>query len=270
MVKQVKQVAPSKNYTEETLRFAAKGLSKKQGGLNKGDVKLAVLELYEALEDDWRVPLELQVNDKSGDVLREMLKELLESWDAKGAEEERLAGMKKIRILMLGLDAAGKTTILFNLKLGLGTELRTIPTIGFKCETVEYKNISLELWDVGGKKRIRPLWRHYYHNTRGCGGSGPPQGLIFVVASNDKDRVGEARDELHRLLSEDELREAIVLVFANPVADKEDLPNAMSVAEVTDKLGLHSLQNHKWHIQGTCATSGEGLFEGLDWLAARV
>ena len=78
--------------------------------------------------------------------------------------------------------------------------------------------------------------------------------------SNDRDRSGEAHDELHRMLSEDELREAVVLVFAN----KQDLPNAMSVAEVTDKLGLHSLRNRKWYIQATCATSGEGLFEGLD------
>ena len=113
---------------------------------------------------------------------------------------------------------------------------------------LRYKNISFTVWDVGGQDKIRPLWRHYYQNT---------QGLIFVVDSNDKDRVGEAHDELHRMLSEDELREAIVLVFAN----KQDLPNAMSVAEVTDKLGLHSLRNRKWYIQATCATSGEGLFE---------
>jgi ADP-ribosylation factor protein 1 len=167
----------------------------------------------------------------------------------------RLVGKKEMRILMVGLDAAGKTTILYKLKLG--EIVTTIPTIGFNVETVEYKNISFTVWDVGGQDKIRPLWRHYYQNT---------QGLIFVVDSNDKDRVGEAHDELHRMLSEDELREAIVLVFAN----KQDLPNAMSVAEVTDKLGLHSLQNRKWYIQATCATSGEGLFEGLDWLSANI
>ena len=167
----------------------------------------------------------------------------------------KLFGKKDVRILMVGLDAAGKTTILYKLKLG--EIVTTIPTIGFNVETVEYKNISFTVWDVGGQDKIRPLWRHYYQNT---------QGLIFVVDSNDKDRVGEAHDELHRMLSEDELREAIVLVFAN----KQDLPNAMSVAEVTDKLGLHSLRNRKWYIQATCATSGEGLFEGLDWLSANT
>ena len=83
--------------------------------------------------------------------------------------------------------------VLFNLK-------------GFNVETVEYKNISFTVWDVGGQDKIRPLWRHYFQNT---------QGLIFVVDSNDRERVGEARDELHRMLQEDELRDAVLLIFAN-------------------------------------------------------
>ena len=92
------------------------------------------------------------------------------------------------------------------------------------------------------------------------------QGVIFVVDSNDRDRVGEARDELHRMLNEDELREAILLVFAN----KQDLPNAMNAAEITDKLGLHSLRQRGWYIQSTCATTGDGLYEGLDWLSSSL
>jgi ADP-ribosylation factor protein 1 len=102
--------------------------------------------------------------------------------------------------------------------------------------------------------QIRPLWRHYFQNT---------QGLIFVVDSNDRDRVGEARDEMQRMVNEDELRDAVLLVFAN----KQDLPHAMTAAEITDKLGLHSLRQRNWYIQSTCATSGEGLYEGLDWLS---
>ncbi|KAF8408253.1 hypothetical protein HHK36_007401 [Tetracentron sinense] len=128
---------------------------------------------------------------------------------------------------------------------------------GFNVETVEYKNISFTVWDVGGQDKIRPLWRHYFQNT---------QGLIFVVDSNDRDRVVEARDELHRMLNEDELRDAVLLVFAN----KQDLPNAMNAAEITDKLGLHSLRQCHWYIQSTCATSGEGLYEGLDWLSNNI
>eukprot|EP01026_Neomeris_dumetosa_P019796 TRINITY_DN179_c1_g1_i1.p2 TRINITY_DN179_c1_g1~~TRINITY_DN179_c1_g1_i1.p2 ORF type:complete len:180 (-),score=24.71 TRINITY_DN179_c1_g1_i1:268-807(-) len=167
----------------------------------------------------------------------------------------KLFSKKEMRILMVGLDAAGKTTILYKLKLG--EIVTTIPTIGFNVETVEYKNISFTVWDVGGQDKIRPLWRHYFQNT---------QGLIFVVDSNDRDRVGEARDELSRMLNEDELANAALLVFAN----KQDLPNAMNVAEITDKLGLHSLRNRKWYIQATCATSGDGLYEGLDWLSNNI
>jgi ADP-ribosylation factor protein 1/Arf/Sar family protein len=166
-----------------------------------------------------------------------------------------LMKQKEMRILMVGLDAAGKTTILYKLKLG--EVVTTIPTIGFNVETVEYKNISFTVWDVGGQDKIRPLWRHYFQNT---------QGIIFVVDSNDRDRVPEAREELQRMLNEDELRDALLLVFAN----KQDLPNAMSVAEITDKLGLHSLRQRTWYIQSTCATSGDGLFEGLDWLATEI
>merc|ERR1711966_449807 len=161
-------------------------------------------------------------------------------------------GGGECRILMVGLDAAGKTTILYKLKLG--EVVTTIPTIGFNVETVEYKNISFTVWDVGGQDKIRPLWRHYYQNT---------QGLIFVVDSNDSDRIDAARDELHRMLNEEEMRDAVLLVFAN----KQDLPNAMMAAEVTEKLGLQSMRNRQWFIQSACATTGEGLYEGLDWMS---
>lgn len=168
---------------------------------------------------------------------------------------KNLFGKKEMRILMVGLDAAGKTTILYKLKLG--EIVTTIPTIGFNVETVEYKNISFTVWDVGGQDKIRPLWRHYFQNT---------QGLIFVVDSNDRERIQEACEELNRMLNEDELRDAVVLVFAN----KQDLPNAMNAAEVTDKLQLHGLTNRSWYIQATCATSGDGLYEGLDWLSNQL
>jgi len=171
-------------------------------------------------------------------------------------------GKTEMRILMVGLDAAGKTTILYKLKLG--EVVTTIPTIGFNVETVEYKNISFTVWDVGGQDKIRPLWRHYYQNT---------QGVIFVVDSNDRDRIDDSKDyehsakeELNRMLAEDELRDAVLLVFAN----KQDLPNAMKVQEVTERLGLNKLRNRQWYIQGTSAPTGDGLYEGLDWLSATL
>jgi len=166
-----------------------------------------------------------------------------------------LFGKQDVRILMVGLDAAGKTTILYKLKLG--EIVTTIPTIGFNVETVEYKNLKFTMWDVGGQDKLRPLWRHYFQNTNG---------VIFVVDSNDRDRVSQARDELQKMLAEDELRNAVLLVFAN----KQDLPNAMSTTEVTEKLGLHSLRQRNWFIQGCCATTAQGLYEGLDWLSANI
>ncbi|KAM4869797.1 ADP-ribosylation factor 4-like [Urocitellus parryii] len=140
----------------------------------------------------------------------------------------RLFGKKQMLILMVGLDAAGKTTVLYKLKLG--EIVTTIPTIGFNVETVEYKNICFTVWDVGGQDKIRPLWRHYFQNT---------QGLIFVVDSNDCERIQEGAQVLQKMLEEDELQDAVLLLFAN----KQDLPNAMAISEMTDKLGLQSLPN---------------------------
>ena len=162
---------------------------------------------------------------------------------------------KEKRILMLGLDAAGKTTVLY--QLNLGESLHTVPTIGFNVETVEYKNIKFTMWDVGGQERIRVLWKHYYQGT---------EGLIFVVDSNDRDRVDVARRELQHLLQQEELRGACVLVYAN----KQDLPNSMTTRELTEKLGLHGLRSNNWYIQSTIATSGAGLYEGLDWLSTAL
>ena len=155
------------------------------------------------------------------------------------------------RLCMVGLDAAGKTTILYKLKLG--EVVTTIPTIGFNVEAIEYGNLTLTVWDIGGQDKIRPLWRHYYSDT---------QGVIFVVDSNDRDRLQQARDELHGLLDQFELRDAVVLIYAN----KQDLPNAAPAAHLAEALQLNTLRGRKWYIQACCATTGDGLYEGLDWL----
>mmetsp|Transcript_67291 Transcript_67291/g.106913 ORF Transcript_67291/g.106913 Transcript_67291/m.106913 type:complete len:188 (-) Transcript_67291:78-641(-) len=172
---------------------------------------------------------------------------------------ELIQGRQEKRILMIGLDAAGKTTILYKLKIG--DIVHTIPTIGFNVETVEYKNIKFECWDVGGQERIRPLWRHYYHGT---------DGIIFVVDSHDRARIDDshgyeenAKYELGQIINEPELKDAALLILAN----KQDLPNAMRVNEVTQKLGLAQCKNRHWYCQATCATTGDGLYEGLDWLS---
>ena len=164
----------------------------------------------------------------------------------------KLFKKREMRILMVGLDSAGKTTILYKLKLG--EVVTTIPTIGFNVETVQYKGCSFTVWDVGGQDKIRPLWRHYFQNTHG---------IIFVVDSADQERLPIVKEELGKMMNEEELKDALLLVFAN----KQDLPYALGKAEVVQKLGLPSLtKNRIWSIQGTCAMNGEGLYEGFDWL----
>merc|ERR1712071_699455 len=132
---------------------------------------------------------------------------------------ERMFGKTDARIVMVGLDAAGKTTVLYKFKLG--EVVTTIPTIGFNVETVEYKSISFNVWDIGGQDKIRKLWRYYYQGTHA---------IIYVVDSNDRDRIEDAREELHKMFGEEELSEACLLVFAN----KQDLPNSMPAAEIAE------------------------------------
>eukprot|EP00343_Euplotes_focardii_P006832 CAMPEP_0205821276 /NCGR_PEP_ID=MMETSP0206-20130828/6319_1 /ASSEMBLY_ACC=CAM_ASM_000279 /TAXON_ID=36767 /ORGANISM="Euplotes focardii, Strain TN1" /LENGTH=178 /DNA_ID=CAMNT_0053116633 /DNA_START=116 /DNA_END=652 /DNA_ORIENTATION=- len=162
---------------------------------------------------------------------------------------------KEQRIVMLGLDNAGKTTILYKLKMG--EVVQTTPTIGFNVETVTRKTIQFSVWDVGGQDQIRGLWRHYFLNT---------QAVIFVVDSNDVNRMKEARLELWKVLESPELAGAVVLVFAN----KQDLPNALSAEEVANSLEMNKITTHPWHVQPACATDGEGLDDGIDWLAERI
>ncbi|WMV36497.1 hypothetical protein MTR67_029882 [Solanum verrucosum] len=263
-----------------------------------------------------------------------------------------LFGNKEARILVLGLDNAGKTTILYRLQMG--EVVSTIPTIGFNVETVQYNNIKFQVWDLvcfhdiftsvisfsiyfdmlflelsvlsettslppkgdrlvsgpeGGrvpklglfapqakyacilqdshdvclygargvmlaaknlrKRKVayvkgvdhlfihclaisRPYWRCYFPNT---------QAIIYVVDSSDTDRLVVANEEFHAILEEEELKGAVVLIYAN----KQDLPGALDDAAVTEALELHKIKNRQWAIFKTSAIKGEGLFEGLDW-----
>eukprot|EP00892_Ulva_mutabilis_P010558 jgi/Ulvmu1/7875/UM004_0106.1 len=161
-------------------------------------------------------------------------------------------GDREARILVLGLDNAGKTTILYRLQIG--EVVSTIPTIGFNVETVTYKNIKFQVFDLGGQSSIRPYWRCYYPNT---------QAVIYVVDSSDVERLGTSKEEFHAILDEEELKNALILVYAN----KQDLPGALTEAQVAEGLGLHDIKNRDWSIFKASAVKGEGLFEGLDWLA---
>ena len=154
---------------------------------------------------------------------------------------------------MVGLDAAGKTTILYQLKME--ETVKTMPTLGFNIETFEYKKVFFIILDVGGKEGIIVNWEQYYQNT---------DGLIFVVDSNDQDRIEDAVEKLKKLLAEEELKNCPVLVLAN----KQDLNGALVPGEVTKRLGLEVLNGRTWLVQGTSATTGQGLKKGLDWMVS--
>lgn len=166
---------------------------------------------------------------------------------------------KEMRILMLGLDNAGKTTILkrFN-----GEEINTIsPTLGFNIKTLEHRGYQLNVWDVGGQKSLRSYWRNYFECT---------DGLIWVVDSADKRRLQDCKNELHVLLQEERLAGATLLVFCN----KQDLPGALSAEEIRDILELENIKSHHWKIIHCSAMTGKNLLQGIDWLvddiAARI
>lgn len=167
----------------------------------------------------------------------------------------KLFGSPEYRFLIMGLDASGKTTILYKLKLN--ETVQTIPTIGFNVETVMHSNTALIIWDVGGRDKIRPLMRHYFQNT---------QGLIYVVDSHDSDRLGEATEEMWRMLMEDELIHIPILIYLNKI----DIHDGLKQDHVTKEMKLHTIRNRQWFLQPCSACTGEGLHEGLNWLVRAI
>jgi len=167
-----------------------------------------------------------------------------------------LFGNQEVRVLILGLDNAGKTTILYKL-YAPDRVIRTMPTIGFNMETVVFKNLNFSVWDLGGQTNIRPYWRCYYANTNA---------LIYVVDSTDKERLALSRKELMAMLEEEELKNVHLLVFAN----KQDMAGAATEVEVSQALGLHAIKDRQWHICKCSALQGEGLKEGLEWLSNAI
>lgn len=159
---------------------------------------------------------------------------------------------KEMRILMVGLDNAGKTTIVMRIN---GEDTSSIsPTLGFNIKTIEYKSYRLNIWDVGGQKTIRSYWRNYFEQT---------DGLVWVVDSSDLRRLDDCKEELHNLLKEERLSGSSLLILAN----KQDIQGALRPAEIAKVLNLEAMDNSRhWQIVGCSAFTGEGLLAGFDWL----
>jgi len=168
---------------------------------------------------------------------------------------KRLFTFRQFKICIVGLDNVGKTTTLFQLHLGEVVE--TQPTIGSNVESVVHKNVRFEVWDLGGQHSIRSTWPTYYTNTHA---------VIMVVDSTDEKRIQLTKHELFRLLSHEELKNAVLLVFAN----KQDLTPKMTAVQIADHLSLHTIKSHPWHIQPCSALTSDGLYQGLDWIIGKV
>lgn len=168
----------------------------------------------------------------------------------------KLFKSRDLRILMLGLDNAGKTTILYKLKLGGKLTLTTVPTVGFNVETFKVKNITFAVWDCGGQQRVRALWRHYFTGTNA---------LIYVVDCLDHDRLMESKQELMRVINDKELQGCLLIVLAN----KQDIPGSVRPKVLIDAFELDKLSaGHTWNVVPTIATQGIGLVECLNWISA--
>lgn len=162
---------------------------------------------------------------------------------------------KEARILVLGLDNSGKTTILK--KFSDEDISEVMPTQGFNVKSLMQNDFKLNVWDIGGQKSIRPYWRNYFDHT---------DALIYVIDSADKKRMEETGVELNQLLCEEKLEGVPLLVFAN----KQDLLNALSADEISDGLNLASIRDRTWSIQPCSAKSADGLQEGMEWVVSNV
>ncbi|XP_014242380.1 ADP-ribosylation factor-like protein 3 isoform X2 [Cimex lectularius] len=162
---------------------------------------------------------------------------------------------RELRLLLLGLDNAGKTTLLK--KLASEDINHVTPTQGFNIKTVQSDGFKLNVWDIGGQKKIRPYWKNYFENT---------DVLIYVVDSADRKRLDETSFELGELLMEEKLMDVPVLVFAN----KQDLMHSLTAADVAQALNLQTIKDRPWQIQACSAALGEGVKEGMEWIAQNV
>ena len=162
---------------------------------------------------------------------------------------------REARILVLGLDNAGKTTILKALSEEDITHI--MPTQGFNIKSLVQEGFKLNVWDIGGQSTIRPYWRNYFDHT---------DALVYVVDSADKKRFEEARAELGSLINEEKLANVPCLVFANKV----DLLQAAPIEDIVSMMNLGEITNRNWTIQACSAKSGEGLQEGMEWTIAAI
>ena len=159
------------------------------------------------------------------------------------------------KIIILGMQNAGKTTILY--RLSLGQLVKTTPTIGSNVEELTYNNVKFQAWDLGGQESTRSVWDVYYMNT---------DAIVYVIDSMDDEYYEESKIQFHKMLNNPALKNATILIFAN----KQDLPGAKTVNKLIEDYEFDKIKSHIWHIQSCSALKGEGLVTGIKWLSEQL
>ncbi|XP_054654550.1 ADP-ribosylation factor-like protein 11 isoform X2 [Dunckerocampus dactyliophorus] len=163
---------------------------------------------------------------------------------------------KSPQVILMGLDSAGKTTLLARLLTGQVVD--TSPTIGFNVGSFHLdKRTSLTVWDIGGQKSMMPNWRYYLDDCKA---------LVFMVDSSDPGRMPEAQKALKKVLSDERLRGVPLMVLAN----KADQPGAVSVQEISKQLGMSNYPQLPWEIQACSALQGVGLRQAFTSVAKLI
>lgn len=167
-------------------------------------------------------------------------------------------------ILIIGLDNAGKTTILEQVKTDYlktsGFPLdKIVPTVGLNVGKIRTQNLDLTLWDMGGQDALRTMWTDYFLCCHG---------LVYVVDSCDEERLLDSRDVFLKVISHVETKDMPILVFAN----KQDSPQALPVAKIKPifKECADAVEQRDCVVLGSAALQGDGLEEGIEWLAMRM
>ncbi|XP_062355303.1 ADP-ribosylation factor-like protein 14 [Cinclus cinclus] len=171
-----------------------------------------------------------------------------------GLQNCKSCSLKQANILMLGLDSAGKSTLLY--KLRYKDVFLTMPTIGFNVDMMEAgKDFTLTFWDVGGQKKMRELWSDFLEGT---------DALLYVVDSSAKHRLEESRREFELILKNESIKNVPVVVLAN----KQDLPGALNAEEITRRFRMKKYcSDRNWYVQPCCAITGQGLPEAFQRVA---
>ncbi|KAB1256024.1 ADP-ribosylation factor-like protein 5A [Camelus dromedarius] len=166
----------------------------------------------------------------------------------------KLLNHQKHKVIIVGLDNAGETTVLY--QFSMHEVVHTPPTIGSDIEETVINKARFLTWDVVGQESLRSSCNTYYTNT----------GFVIVVGRTDREGISVTREELYKMLAHEDLRKAGLLIFAN----KQDVKECKTVAEISQFLKLTSIKDHQGHIHAGCALAGKGFCQGLEWMMSRL